>query len=61
MFCSVRLEVLNSNPEFVKDLKQKARIVKETLSEDNGKWKRALLPENGRIFNYDDTLSDFEV
>jgi len=61
MFCSVRLEVLGSNQEFVKDLKQKARIVKETLSEDNGKWKRALLPENGRLFNYDDTLSDFEV
>ena len=55
MFCSVHLEVLGSNQEFVKDLKQKARIVKETLSEDNGKWKRALLPENGRLFNFDDT------
>lgn len=58
MSCSVRLEVLSDDPQVVQDIKSKARIVKETLLEDNSKWKRTLQPETG-AFNFE-RLSQFE-
>jgi len=58
MYCSVRLEMLGDDNHFLKEIKSKARIVKDTLLEDNGRWKRNLQPENG-AFNWD-RLSQFE-
>jgi hypothetical protein len=51
MFCSVRLEVLTDDPTFLKDLKNKAKVVKDTLFEDHGKWKKQLQP--GKDFNFE--------
>jgi len=58
MYCSVRLEVLSDNPQFLKEIKNKARIVKDVLLEDNGHWKRMLQPQNG-AFSWE-RLSQFE-
>jgi len=58
MYCSVRLEVLSDDPQFLRDIKSKAKIVKDTLLEDNAHWKRNLSPENG-AFNWE-KLSQFE-
>jgi len=57
IFCSVRLEVLTDDATFVKELKAKARVVKDTLMEEHGKWKKALQPGLGFSF---ETLSQFE-
>jgi len=58
MYCSVRLEVLSEDAGFLKNLKEKARVVKDTLLEDEGKWKRTLQPEYGLLSM--DKLSQFE-
>lgn len=58
MYCSVRLEVLSEDAEFLRNLKDKARVVKDTLLEDEGRWKRTLQPEYGLLSM--DKLSQFE-
>merc|ERR1719201_2031850 len=37
MLCSVRLELLSDNVEFQKELRDKARAVKDTLLDEHGK------------------------
>jgi len=49
MYCSVRLECLGDNPQFVRDLKQKARVVKDTLLENGAQWKGLLQSHGGRV------------
>jgi hypothetical protein len=47
MCCCVRLEVLSDDPTIIQDIRSKAKIVKDTLLEDNAKWKRLLWQEGG--------------
>eukprot|EP00449_Zooxanthella_nutricula_P044563 CAMPEP_0198594656 /NCGR_PEP_ID=MMETSP1462-20131121/140916_1 /TAXON_ID=1333877 /ORGANISM="Brandtodinium nutriculum, Strain RCC3387" /LENGTH=365 /DNA_ID=CAMNT_0044326273 /DNA_START=1 /DNA_END=1095 /DNA_ORIENTATION=- len=49
MYCSVRLEVLSDDQNFLHDVKEKARVVKDTLLDERGKWKKTLLPESGAV------------
>jgi len=50
IYCSVRLEVLSEDTEFIHDVKSKAKIVKDTLLEDNQRWKKTLQPHGSFSF-----------
>jgi len=58
MYCSVPLELLSDDNCFLKEIKSKARIAKDTFFEDNGSRTSNLQPENG-AFNWD-RFSQFE-
>jgi len=42
VYCSVRMEVLSDDADVMRAIKSQAKVIRETLLDDGGKWKRII-------------------